>query len=226
MLGDVADVPVEPNAGADRRAHQLAAGGGLTFVVCYLAHRLLQVPGPVDGSAAAVAADLVEHRDRLLAGEICSGLGLLGFVVFLAALLTVLRRAGVRTAHCVVLVAGSVFVALGYVSTAAETALVHLAATEDLTAIRVLFELQARIPVVFAAAAFTAATAIAGGTARLLSRPVAAAGLALAAVFAVGAVLSVVGPAAGEGSPIGPVLFLAWMLTLSLGVHRHHPSLP
>ena len=159
MLGDVADVPVEPNAGAGRRAHHLAAGGGLTFVVFYLAHRLLQVRGLADGSPAAVAADLVEHRDRLLASEICNGLGLFGFVVFLAALLTVLRRAGVQTVHFVVLVAGSVFVALGYVSTAAETALVHLAATEDLTAIRVLFELQARIPVVFAAAAFTAATA-------------------------------------------------------------------
>ena len=140
----------------------------------------------------------------MLAGEICNGVGLLGFVVFLAALLTVLRRADVQTVHCVVLVAGSVFVALGYVSTAAETALVHLAVTEDLTAIRVLFELQARIPVVFAAAASMASTAIAGGTARRPSRPVAAAGLALAAVFVVGAVLSVVRPAAGEGSPIGP----------------------
>ena len=102
-------------------------------MVFYLAHRLLQLPGSADGSPAAVAADLVEHRHRLLASEICNGLGLLGFVVFR---------------------------------------------------------------------------------------------LALAAVFAVGAVLSVVGPAAGEGSPIGPVLFLAWMLTLSIGVHRHHPSLP
>ncbi|HVH24984.1 MAG TPA: hypothetical protein VNA11_21260, partial [Pseudonocardia sp.] len=120
---------------------------------------------------------------------------------------------------CVVLVAGSVFVALGYVSTAVETALVHLAATDDLTAIRVLFELQARIPVVFAAAAFTAATAIAGGKARLLPRPVAVAGLALAALFAAGAVLSLVGPVAGDASPIGPALLRAWMLTLSIGVH-------
>jgi hypothetical protein len=79
-----------------------------------------------------------------------------------------------------VLVAGTVFVAVGYVSTAAETALVHAAATGDLVAIRVLFELQARTPVVFGAAAFTAATAIAAGNARLLPRPVAAAGLALA----------------------------------------------
>jgi hypothetical protein len=77
--GGVADAPVEPNAGAGRRAHHLAAGGGLTFVVFYLAHRLLQLPGSADGSPAAVAADLVEHRHRLLASEICNGLGLLGF---------------------------------------------------------------------------------------------------------------------------------------------------
>jgi hypothetical protein len=225
MLTAMAPSPAGLDRSTSARTRRTAAAGGLTFVVLYLAHRLLQLPGPADASPVAVAADVLEHRDRLLASEMCNGLGLLAFVIFLAALLTLLRCSDAHALHHAVLAAGTAFIALGYASTATETALVHIAATGDLTAIRVLFELQARIPVVFVAAAFTAATALAADKARLLPRAVAAAGLALAALFAAGAVFSLTGAATSDTSPIGPLLFLVWTLTLSIGAHRYNPTL-
>ena len=178
---------------------------------------MLQLPGPTDRSLGAVAADLTEHRDRLLLSEVVNGLGLLAFVAFLSALSVLLRERACRAA---VLVAGTVLIALGFVSTALETALIHVAPVGNVIAIQVLTELQARIPVVFAIAAFTAATAIAMGEAHLLPRLVVVAGVVLAAVFALGAVLSLLASAAGDSSLLGPLLFVAWMIVLSVSALR------
>jgi len=60
-----------------------------------------------------------------------------------------------------VLVSGTVFAVLGLVSTAAETALVRVAGTGVGSAVLTLFELQAKVPIVFAVTAFTGASALA-----------------------------------------------------------------
>lgn len=199
---------------------RLAGGSGLVFAVLYLAHVVLQSPGPADGSVAAVAAYFTEHRIELLLSEVLNGIGLIVFVLFLAALVGPLRQAGEQVGAAAVLVSGAVFVALGLVSTAAETALVRVADTGEHAAVLMLFELQAAVPVVFAVTAFTSASALAVLRTRLLPRWLGVGGLGATAVFLIGAVLSIFGTAEGESSPLGPALFLAWMLVLCIGLLR------
>ena len=101
-----------------------AAVGGLAFTVLYLVHRLLQGPGPDGSSAATVAAYQVARRGTLLASEVAVGLALLAFIGFLAALVPVIWRAGQETLAVAVGISGGVFVAMGFASNAAETALI------------------------------------------------------------------------------------------------------
>ena len=116
------------DAGAARGSSlQLAAVGALVFSVLFLLHHVLQGSGPVGSSAAEVASYNVAHRGPLVGSEIALGLGLLAFIAFLAPLTMVIWRAGCETAAFALLVAGSVFLALGFMSVAAETALVDVA---------------------------------------------------------------------------------------------------
>lgn len=199
---------------------RVAGGAGLVFAALYLAHVVLQSPGPADGSVATVAAYFTEHHIELLLSEVLNGIGLIVFVLFLAALAGPLRQAGEQAGATAVLVSGTAFVALGLVSTAAETALVRVADTGEPAAVMTLFELQAAVPVVFAVTAFTGACALALLRTRLLPRWLGVTGLGAAAVFLIGAALSILGAAEGETSPFGPALFLAWMLVLCIGMLR------
>lgn len=61
-----------------------ACGAGLVFAAFYLAHVVLQSPGPADGSVDAVAAYFTEHLIELLLSEALNGIGLIVFVLFLA----------------------------------------------------------------------------------------------------------------------------------------------
>jgi hypothetical protein len=142
------------------------------------------------------------------------------FVLFLAALLGPLRQTGEWFGATAVGVSGTVFVALGLVSTATETALVRVVGTGERAAVLVLFELQAAVPVVFAVTAFTGTTALALLRTRLLPRWLGVGGLGASAVFLLGAVLSIFGAAEGESSPFGPALFIAWMFVLCIGLLR------
>ena len=211
------------SGGADLDATRLGGGAGLVFAALYLAHVVLQSPGPVDGSVATVAAYFAEHRFELLLSEVLNGIGLLVFVIFLAALAGTLRHAGEQVVAAGVLASGAVFVALGLVSTAAETALVRVADTGDPAAVLTLFELQATVPVVFAVTALTGTIALAVLRTRLLPRWLGFAGLGVTAVFLIGAVISVFGTAEGESSPLGPALFLSWMFVLCIGLLRAAP---
>jgi hypothetical protein len=203
-----------------RRDLRVAGTAGLAFAACYLGHVLLQRPGPADGSAATVAAYFAEHRTKTLLSEAINGIGLIAFVPFLSGLVGPLRQLGARGGATAVLVSGTVFVALGLVSTAAETALVRVSDAGEHAAVSTLFELQASVPIVFAVAAFTVASALTLMRTRLLPRWLGIAGLVAAAVFLVGAILSIFGTAEGESSPFGPLLFLAWMLILCIGLLR------
>jgi hypothetical protein len=205
---------------SQRGALRVAGGAGLVFAASYFAHVLLQSPGPADGSASTVAAYVSEHRIRVLLSEAINGIGLIAFVPFLAALVGSLQEPGERVGATAVLVSGTVFVVLGLVSTAAETAMVRVAKTGERAAVLTLFELQATVPIVFAVTAFTGATALALLRTRLLPRWLGIVGLAASAVFLLGAVLSIFGTAERESSPFGPLMFLAWMLLLCIGLFR------
>lgn len=104
-----------------------AAISALAFTVLYLVHRLLQGTGPDSSTAAAVASYQVAHRGALVASEVAVGLGLLAFIGFLAGLVPVIWQAGQESLAVAVAISGGVFVAMGFVSNAAETALIWVA---------------------------------------------------------------------------------------------------
>jgi hypothetical protein len=210
-----------------RASLRLAAIGGLVFVIFYIIHRLLQGSGPDNSSAAAVAAYQIEHRSALLTSEIAVGLALLAFIAFLAPLVPVVWRAGQETVAVAVLAAGLLFVAMGLVSTAAETALVAVADTNEAAAISALNQLQGRVPVVLAIAALAATIALAILRTGLLWRWLGYASMLAAVVFLLGFVFSVLGSAPEERSSIyGIAAFIVWMLLLAVGLSRATPERP
>jgi hypothetical protein len=205
-----------------------AAVGGLALTLLYLVHRLLQGTGPDSPSAAAVAAYQVAHRGALLASEVAVGLALLAFIAFLAGLVPVIWRAGQETLAVAVAISGGVFVAMGFVSNAAETALIGVADTNQPAAVLALDQLQGRTPIVWAITALVGALSLAGWRTGLIGRWLAVAGLAAAAVFLLGSVFSVLGRTPEGGSSlVGVGLFIVWMLALSLSLWRTPgPSAP
>jgi hypothetical protein len=198
-----------------------AAIGGLAFTVLYVVHRLLQGTGPDGTSAVAVASYQVAHRGALLASEIAVGLALLAFIAFLAALVPVIWRAEQEPLAVAVAISGGVFVAMGFVSNAAETALIGVADTNQPAAVLALNQLQGRTPVVWTITALVAALSLAIWRTGLVGRWLAVAGLVAAAIFLLGSIFSVLGPTPEGGSSlVGVGLFILWMLALSVGLWR------
>jgi hypothetical protein len=200
---------------------QLAAIGALVFSVLFLLHHVLRGSGPAGSSAAQVAAYNVAHRGAMLGSEVALGLGLLAFIAFLAPFTVVIWRARCETEACALVVAGSVFLALGFVSVAAETALVQVADKGEPGAVEALNQLQGRTPVVWAVTALAVTTAVAILRTGLLWRWLGIGGLVLAGVFLLASVSSLVGRGVEGGySLIGVGLFISWMLALSAGLWR------
>lgn len=216
------DGAVSVNAEAARGSSlRLAAIGALVFSVLFLLHHVLQGPGPAGSSAADVAAYNVAHRGALLGSEVALGLGLLAFLAFLAPLTVVVWRAGCETVASALVVAGSVFLALGFMSVAAETALVDVADQGEPGAVDALNQLQGRTPVVWAVTALALITALAILRTGLLWRWLGIGGLVLAGVFLLASISSLLGPGVEGGySLIGVGLFVIWMLALSVGLWR------
>ena len=199
----------------------MAATGGLAFTILYLVHRLLQGIGPENSTAGAVAAYQVGHRGALLASEVAVGLALLAFIGFLAGLVPVIWRAGQETLAVAVAISGGVFVAMGFASNAAETALIGVAEANQPAAVVALDELQGRIPIVWTITALVAALSLAMWRTGLVGRWLGATGLVAAAVFLLGSVFSVLGRTPEGGSSlVGVGLFVLWMLALSVGLWR------
>jgi hypothetical protein len=188
------------SCGHDQRAARSVAGhplrtaavSGPAFTVLYLLHRLLQGTGP-DSAAAAVAAYNVAHRGALLASEIAVGLALLAFIPFLAALVPVIWQAGQQSLAVAVGISGSVFLAMGFMSNAAETALIGVADSNQPAAVLALHQLQGRTPIVWTITALVAAVSLAIRRTGLVWRWLGVAGLVAAAVFLLGSVFSVLG---------------------------------
>lgn len=198
-----------------------AAVGGLAFTVLYLVHRILQGTGPDDATAAAVAAYNVQHRGALLASEVAVGLALLAFIPFVAALVPVIWRAGQETLAVAVGISGGVFVAMGFASNAAETALLGVADRNQPAAVVALNELQGRTPVVWTIAALVAAISLAVRRTGLVWRWLGVVGLAAAAVFLLGSVFSVLGSTPeGASSLLGVGVLIVWMLVFCAGLWR------
>jgi len=199
--------------------------GSLLFSLLFALHHLLQGAGPVTSSVPDVAAYNVAHRDALLASEVALALGLLAFIAFLAPLVAVIRQAGHETAAVSLLVAGTAFITLGFMSTAAETALVGVADSHDPGAVDALNELQGRTPVVWAVTALATAISLAILGTGLLPRWLGIGGLVLAGIFLLAAVSSLVGRTVEGGySLIGVALFIIWMLALTACLWRAAPA--
>jgi hypothetical protein len=203
------------------RMLKLAATGGLAFVVLYVIHRMLQGGGPDGTDPATVAAYEVAHRGALLASEIALGLALLAFLVFFAPLVPVLWQAGQETIAVAVGAAGVLFIAMGFVSSSAETALVALAGRNEPAAVSALNQFQGRVPNVLATAALAATIALAALRANLVWRWLGYLSVVAAVVFLLGFVFSVVGSTPeGRSSIIGIAAFIVWMLLVVAGLWR------
>jgi hypothetical protein len=199
---------------------RIAAIGGLAFTVLYIVHRILQGTGPDSSTAAAVAAYNVEHRGTLLASEVAVGLALLAFIPFVAALLPVIWRAGEETLAIAVGITGGVFLAMGFVSNAAETALIGVADSNQPAAVLALNQLQGRTPIVWTITLVALLSLVIHRTS-LVWRWLGAVGLIAAAVFLLGSIFSVLGQTPeGSSSLIGVGIFIIWMLLLSAGLWR------
>jgi hypothetical protein len=203
------------------RPLRTAAMSGLAFTVLYLLHRVLQGTGPDDSTATAVAAYNVAHRGALLASEVAVGLALLAFIPFAAGLVPVIWRAGHQSLAIAVAISGGVFVAMGYVSNAAETALIGVAGANQPAAVLALDQLQGRIPVVWTITALVTVISLAIHRTSLVWRWLGLVGLVAATIFLLGSVFSVLGRTPeGSSSFIGVGLFVVWMLLLSAGLWR------
>jgi hypothetical protein len=199
-----------------------AAISGLAFTVLYVLHRILQGTGPGDSTASAVAHYNLAHRDTLLASEVAVGLALLAFIPFVAALVPVIWRAGQETVAVAVAVSGGVFVAMGFVSNAAETALVGVAEGNRPAAVLALDQLQGRTPIVWTITALVAALSLAIYRTGLVWRWLSLVGFGATAIFLLGSVFSVLGRTPeGSSSLIGVGIFIVWMLALSVGLWRN-----
>jgi hypothetical protein len=200
---------------------RLAAIGAAAFTVLFVLHRIGQWPGPDNASPTSVAEYQVSHRGTLLASEVAVGLALLAFIAVLAGLVPVLWKAGQEPPAIAVLVSGVLFIAMGFVSSAAETALVNVGDSKQPAAVLALDQLQGRVPVVFTITALTASVSWTILRTRLLWRWLGIAGLAASAVFLLGSVFSVLGSTPeANSSLIGVGLFIAWMLLLSAALFR------
>jgi hypothetical protein len=198
-----------------------AAVGGLAFTILYLVHRILQGTGPDSPTAAAVADYNLTHRGALLASEVAVGLALLAFIPFLAALVPVIWRAGQETLAVAVGISGGVFLAMGFVSNAAETALVGVADSNQPAAVLALDQLQGRTPVVWTITALVAVLSLAIQRTSLVWRWLGVVGVLAAVVFVLGSVFSILGRTPeGNASLIGVGIFIVWMLVLSAGLWR------
>ena len=198
-----------------------AAISALAFTALYVVHRLLQGTGPDRSTAATVATYQVAHRGALVASEVAVGLALLAFIPFLAGLVPVIWRAGQESLAVAVAISGGVFVAMGFVSNAAETALIWVAASNQPAAVLALEQLQGRTPVVWTITALVAALSLAIRRTGLVGRWLGVAGLVAAAIFLLGSVFSVLGQTPEGGSSlVGVGLFIVWMLALSAALWR------
>jgi hypothetical protein len=110
---------------------------------------------------------------------------------------------------------------MGFLSNAAETALVAVANSNELPAVLALDQLQGRTPVIWTVTALVAAISLAIHRTGLVWRWLGMAGLIAAAVFLLGSFFSVLGRTVeGNGSLIGIAIFIVWMLVLSAGLWR------
>jgi hypothetical protein len=159
----------------------------------------------------------VAHRNALLASEVAVGLALLMFIAVPVGLVPALWRAGQEGPAVAVAVSATVFVGMGFVSTAAETALANV--SDEPAAVLALNQLQGRIPVVWAFTVLAASTGWAILRSGLLWRWFGYASLAAAAVFLLGSIFSMLGSTPeGRSSIYGIALSIVWMLLLGVGL--------
>ena len=146
---------------------------------------------------------------------------MLAFIPFLAGLVSVIWRAGQEPLAVAVTISGGVFVAMGFMSNATETALIWVADSNQPAAVLALDQLQGRTPIVWTISALVAALSLAIYHTGLVGRWLGVAGLVAAVIFLLGSVFSVLGPTPERSSSlVGVGLFIVWMLALSVALWR------
>jgi hypothetical protein len=196
---------------------RLASVGAFGFAALYLLHRIGQGLGPDGASPAAVGAYQIAHRGALRASEVAVALALLAFVAVPAGLLPLLWRESQEQTAVALGVVSSAFVALGFVSIAAETALINVA--NDSSVVVALNQLQGRVPVVWGFAAVAAVIGWAIVRSGLAARWVGVASVIAAVIFMLGGAFSLLGSTAeGRSSIFGIGLAIAWMVLLGIGL--------
>lgn len=216
------DVNTDPASARGIRL-RWAAAGATAFVVLYAVHRALQGAGPESGDPAALSAWITEQRVPLLASELVVGVALLAFIVFVAPLVVVLHHDGDPVIATVFGLAGSIFIAMGLVSLAAENALFAVDTTDPNSGsmIAVLDALQGRVPNVLTGSALAASIAPAFLRRRLAWRWLGCVSIVAAALFALAFVFSVFGAQAeGRGSLFGVASFIVWMGLVAVALWR------
>lgn len=211
-----------------RLGSRLAAVTGLLFLALFVAHRVLQGAGPLQGSgasdpsSAAIVGYVAGHRTTLLVAEFVNGLGILVLVGFAGSLSGAVRRTGAHVGADLVLGSGLLFAATALVTTAAQAALAAVGATSGPTAARVLFALQAYAPVTLTIAAFVGATSWVLLRTGLFPRWLGTGGVVAAVLLLVGAAAQsrvITGSALAPKGPaalVGAALFLGWTLAVCL----------
>jgi hypothetical protein len=130
-------------------------------------------------------------------------------------------RDGSTALAIAVAISGGVFVAMGFVSNAAETALLGVANSNEPAAVLALDQLQGRTPIVWTITALVAVISLAIHRTSSVWRWLGLVGLVAAGIFVLGSVFSVLGRTPeGRSSLIGVGLFVVWMLLLSAGLWR------
>jgi hypothetical protein len=149
--------------------------------------------------------------------EVAVGVALLAIIVFIAAFTSLIRQAGRDTLATAITVSGAAFVAMGFISQAAETALIGVADAGDQSAVLALNHLQGRIPIVWTIAALLRSGLFGRTTHPVVPAWLGVAGLVAAGVFALGSMFSVIGRTVGGSSSLfGVTLYIVWLLLVAV----------
>ncbi len=217
----------------DLNSRRFAGMAGLAFVVIWLVALFAFLPSGLPNSgdpASKVLSYATDHRGTLLTSAFLQGLTVVPFLVFLTALVGMMRRAegGHGGWSTMAAIGGAVGTAMVLVSTALAASLVYRAADGDAGLARTLLDANS---IMGATAGFPIAVFVIGASqgmaaGDMMGRWIAPLGTVVAVVEVVGAAALAKGDAffspQGTMSFIAGIAFLVWMLAVAGSLIREH----
>ena len=209
------------------RWDKLAAAGGIVGVVLFIVGiAIMGSPPAVDEDAQTVAEFFSDNRDQVLWGVFIQGLGVLALLWFVAALATTMREAGEARLAAAAFGSFLLAFAMGGVAAMARATLAYSVADEGPDLVLPLYHLTVLTEIFTGLLAAGLFAAVCGATLRTGLFPRWWGWLSgLAALWAIVSSTAWGRDGAwsptGEGTFVGVVVFLAWMVvTSSLLVRR------